>query len=180
MRRRERLSRIRYLRGEEVLDSRGNPTVAATCELVGGHIARVSIPSGASTSPIEAVELRDGDALRYRGLGCRKAAANVSGPISDAVSGRDLDQQSLDTLLIELDGTERKSRLGANALLSASLSFALATAHEVGVAPYVSFAQLAGEVPTRLPRPAINLFSGGLHAGKQVPIQDVLVLMPSA
>jgi enolase 1/2/3 len=140
----------------------------------------VSVPSGASTSPIEAVELRDGDLRRYRGLGCRQAAANVSGPINDAVAGRDLDQKALDALLAELDGTEQKSRLGANALLSASLAFALASAHEQGVAPYSYFAHLAGEVPTRLPRPTINLFSGGVHAGKQVPIQDVLVLMPSA
>jgi len=154
--------------------------VAATCELAGGHVARVSVPSGASKSPIEAVELRDDDAHRYGGLGCRKAAANVSGPISEAVSERDLDQQALDRLLIELDGTEQKSRLGANALLAASLSFALASAHELQVAPYAYFAQLAGEGPTRLPRPTINLFSGGMHAGKQVPIQDVLVLMPSA
>jgi enolase len=104
----------------------------------------------------------------------------VSGPISEAVSGRDLDQQDLDTLLIGLDGTERKSRLGANALLAASLSFALAAASEQGLAPYAYFAQLVGEVASRLPRPTINLFSGGLHAGKQVPIQDVLVLIPSA
>jgi enolase len=174
------LTRIKQIHGEEVLDSRGNPTVAATCELASGHAARVSVPSGSSKSPIEAVELRDGDLFRYRGLGCRKAAANVSGPISKAVSGRDLDQRGLDTLLVELDGTERKSRLGANAVLSASLSFALAAASEHGVAPYAYFAQLSGEVASRLPRPTVNLFSGGLHAGKQVPIQDVLVLMPSA
>lgn len=163
-----------------MLDSRGNPTVAATCQLVGGHTARVSVPSGASKSPIEAVEVRDGDERRYRGRGCRKAAGNVSGPISAAVSGRDLDQQSLDALLIELDGTERKSRLGANALLSASLSFALACANELGMAPHAYFAQLAGLAPAWLPRPTINLFSGGLHAGQQVAIQDVLVLMPAA
>ena len=174
------MSRIKYMQGEEVLDSRGNPTVAATCELVSGRVARVSVPSGASKSPIEAVELRDGDARRYRGQGCRKAAANVSGPISEAVSGRDLDQHDLDTLLIELDGTERKSRLGANALLAASLSFALAAASDHELTLYAYFAQLVGEVASRLPRPTINLFSGGVHAGKQVPIQDVLVLMPLA
>jgi enolase len=104
----------------------------------------------------------------------------VSGPISEAASGRDVDQQELDTLLIELDGTEQKTRLGANALLAASLSFALAAASEQGLAPYAYFAQMSGEVASRLPRPTINLFSGGLHAGRQVPIQDVLVLMPSA
>jgi enolase len=174
------VTRIKHVRGEEVLDSRGNPTVAATCELVSGHVARVSVPAGASKSPIEAVELRDGDPGRYRGLGCRKAAANVSGPISEAVSGRDVDQKDLDNLLIEIDGTEQKSRLGANALLSVSLSFALAAAHEQRLAPYLYFGQLAGQVPRTLPRPTINLFSGGLHAGKQVPIQDVLVLMPKA
>lgn len=174
------MTRIRSFRGDEVLDSRGNPTVAATCELESGHTARVTVPAGASKSPVEAVELRDGDPGRYRGLGCRKASANVSGPISEAVAGRDLDQQGLDRLLIDLDGTSQKSRLGANALLSASLSFALASAHEQGAPPYAYLARLAGLQPRWLPRPTINLFSGGMHAGQQVPIQDVLIAMPSA
>lgn len=174
------MTRIKSIRAEEVLDSRGNPTVSATCELESGHAARASVPAGVSKSPIEAVELRDGDTNRYAGLGCRKAAANVNGPISEAVAGRDLGQPELDLLLTELDGTSQKSRLGANALLSASLSFALASADEMGAAPYVYFSQLAGEVPRFLPRPTINLFSGGMHAGQQVPIQDVLLVMPSA
>ena len=174
------MTRIRSFRGDEVLDSRGNPTVAATCELESGHTARVCVPAGASKSPIEAVELRDGDPGRYRGLGCRKASANVSGSISETAAGRDLDQRALDRLLIDLDGTSQKSRLGANALLSASLSFALASAHEQGLPPYAYFSQLAGRDPGWLQRPTINLFSGGMHAGQQVPIQDVLLVMPSA
>ncbi|HEY2598938.1 MAG TPA: enolase C-terminal domain-like protein [Candidatus Dormibacteraeota bacterium] len=174
------MSRVESIAGEEVLDSRGRPTVAATCRLEGGATARVSVPSGASTSPVEAVELRDGDPRRYRGLGCRTAAANVSGPINQAVAGRELDQESFDQVLIDLDGTAQKGRLGANALLAASMAFAIARSHESLLQPFEQFARDAGLAPHRLPRPTVNLFSGGLHAGKQIAIQDVLVVSLSA
>jgi enolase len=166
--------------GHEILDSRGYPTVAATCELASGAIGFASVPSGASKGAGEASELRDGDPKRYGGMGCRRAAATVTGEISAAVKSRDLDQSGLDRLLIELDGTINKSRLGANAILAASLAFARAAAGESGVPLYMYFAQLAGHRPTHLPRPTINLFSGGKHAGGQVPIQDVLLVTVSA
>ena len=174
------MSVIRRLTAREILDSRGRPTVAASCVLDGGATATASVPSGASTGTAEAMELRDGDAARYSGLGCRKAVANVSGPIATAVCGKPFKSQAeLDAALLALDGTANKSRLGANAILAVSLAFARARAVERGVPLYQHFADDLG-VPLRtLPRLTINLFSGGKHAGGQVCIQDVL-LVPTA
>lgn len=166
--------------GSEILDSRGRPTVRAMCELSGGIRASASVPSGASTGQHEAVELRDGDAKRYRGAGCRRAAANVSGEIHRALAGGSFERQSeLDAALIELDGTSNKSRLGANAVLAASIAFARASAITAGVPLYRQFASIAGVEPHAFPRLTINLFSGGKHAGKQVAIQDVLLVPAS-
>ena len=170
------MPKIRRLRGLEILDSRGRPTVKATCALEGGATASASVPSGASTGAAEALELRDGDANRYGGLGCRKAAANVSDTFNDALSGRSFSQQDLDRAMVELDGTDNKSHLGANAILAVSLAFARAAAFERGVELYGYFADMLGRTPDALPRPTINLFSGGKHAGGQVPIQDTLVI----
>jgi len=171
---------IERIVAREILDSRGRPTVAVTCGLRGGVVASASVPSGASTGAAEALELRDGDPARYRGLGCHKAVANVDGPIAAAVLGRMLpDQASLDTLLIDLDGTANKSKLGANAILAVSLAFARACAAERGVPLYQHFADLIEQPLRTLPRPTINLFSGGKHAGGQMPIQDIL-LVPKA
>jgi enolase len=170
---------LRFI-GQEVLDSRGNPTVAATCELASGAMGCASVPSGASKGSAEATELRDGDPKRYDGRGCRRAAANVGGTISDGVKGKDVDQSGLDYLLLELDGTRNKSILGSNAILAASLAFARAAAHEGGVPLFRYFAELLGQSPSHLPRPTINLFSGGKHAGEQVPVQDVLLVTMSA
>jgi enolase len=170
---------VRRFIGEEVLDSRGNPTVAAICELASGAAGRASVPSGASKGSAEAVELRDGDMTRYAGLGCRLAAAHVSGAISDATAGGGFDQRELDQLLVKLDGTSDKGRLGANALLAASLAFSRAAAQEAGVPLYSYLAGIFGEAPSHLPRPIINLFSGGKHAGGQVEIQDVMVVTAS-
>lgn len=173
---------ITKLEALEILDSRGRPTIRVTCHLHSGAIAAASVPSGVSTGAAEALELRDGDPRRYRGLGCRQAVANVVGPIQAAVQGRLLaDQRELDQVLIELDGTPNKARLGANALLAVSLAFARAVAVERGVPLFQHFADLVGlnATPRLLPRPTINLFSGGKHAGGQVPIQDVLI-MPAA
>jgi enolase len=168
---------IESLRAIEVLDSRGKPTIKATCVLVGGATASASVPSGASTGKAEARELRDGDPARYRGLGCRQAAANVGGPIADALRGRDMpDQAALDRALLDLDGTRDKSRLGANAILATSIAFARAAARERNVPLYAHFADLAATPLRTLPRMTINLFSGGKHAGGQVPIQDVLLV----
>lgn len=171
---------IEQLSGLEILDSRGRPTVQATCRLASGATGTVSVPSGASTGRAEAVELRDGDPLRYGGLGCRQAVANVSGTINAALRGRSFDQTTLDHALIELDGTPTKANLGANALLAVSLAFARATAVEQNIPLYRLFAAMRGSEPRALPRLTINLWSGGKHAGGQVPIQDVLVVPASA
>ena len=172
--------RIEQLRGREVLDSRGRPTVAATCVLLSGAVGSASVPSGASTGKAEARELRDGDPRRYRGLGCRQAVANIDREIRQALAGRSFgSQQELDQALIALDGTPDKGRLGANAILAVSLAFARAAAAERGVPLDEHFAAMLQQPVQHLPRPTINLFSGGKHAGGQTPIQDVLVV-PSA
>ncbi len=159
------------------MDSRGRPTVKATCVLEGGTLGMASVPSGASTGAAEALELRDGDPQRYGGLGCRRAVANVGGIINEALTGRSFDsQEDLDRAMVELDGTDNKSRLGANAILAVSLAFARAVAAERRAPLYRHLADLLGRTPDALPRPTINLFSGGKHAGGQVPIQDALVV----
>ena len=172
---------IERLSGLEILDSRGRPTVRATCQLASGSSGTASVPSGASTGAAEALELRDEDEGRYRGLGCRKAVGNIAGELNDALAGRSFDgQRGLDEAMIELDGTPDKSRLGANALLAVSLAFARAAARERGVPLYQHLAGMLGRTPRVLPRPTVNLFSGGEHAGGQVPMQDVLVVPASA
>ncbi len=162
----------------EILDSRGRPTVLAFVR-VNGREASASVPSGASTGAAEAIELRDGDPQRYAGLGCQKAVAHVKHDIAHALVGRSFTTQAeLDELLIELDGTANKSRLGANAILAVSIAFARACALAEGMALFNHFAKIAGTTPS-LPQLTVNLFSGGKHAGGQVSIQDVL-LVPSA
>ena len=174
------MSRIKQVSAIEILDSRGRPTLLANCELTDGSVGRASVPSGASTGSAEALELRDKDPTRYAGLGCLKAAKNVSQHINRAISGEMFaSQELLDRFLIDLDGTVDKSRLGANAILSVSLAFARAQAAQREVALYRHFADIAGTAP-RLPKPMINLYSGGKHAGGQVAIQDVQVVVPSA
>jgi enolase len=168
---------IERLTAGEILDSRGQPTVSATCTLAGGAAGSASVPSGASTGVAEALELRDRDPERYGGLGCRKAVANVNGEIHRTLAGRSVaDQAELDHALIELDGTPNKARLGANAILAVSVAFARACAQERGVPLYEHFARILGHAPDTLPRLTINLFSGGVHAGRQVAIQDVLMV----
>jgi enolase len=171
---------IRKLSAMEILDSRGRPTVKATCELASGAIASASVPSGASTGAAEAHELRDGEANRFGGLGCGKAVASVNGEINSALSREVAHQRELDEAMIKLDGTPNKSRLGANAILATSLAFARACAIERGVPLYQQFAEIIGNKSLTLPRMTINLFSGGKHAGGQVPIQDVLVVPAQA
>ena len=171
------MPKIARVTGIEILDSRGRPSVRAFCELEGGALGVASAPSGASTGAAEALELRDGDPQRYGGFGCRRAVVNVGGTINRALTGRSLDgQEDLDRTMVELDGTDNKSRLGANAILAVSLAFARAVASERDVPLYGHLADLLGRTPVTLPRPMINLFSGGKHAGGQVPIQDALVV----
>ncbi len=175
---------IEYLSAQEILDSRGRPTVSATCTLHDGTTASASVPSGASTGRAEAFELRDGDPTRYAGLGCRTAVQNINGEIRAAVCGAnppDLDQGQLDSFLITLDGTPDKRRLGANAILAVSLAFARAHAATLQRPLFQHLATLCGAAaPSRMPRPTINLWSGGKHAGGQVAIQDVLLVPTQA
>ncbi|CAA9545960.1 MAG: Enolase [uncultured Thermomicrobiales bacterium] len=169
---------IEEIEGLEILDSRGRPTVQATLTLTGAARARAQVPSGASTGGAEARELRDGDPSRYNGLGCRRAAENLSGEIRATAATRSFpDQAAFDRFLIDLDGTPDKRRLGANAILAASIAFARAHAVERNLPFYRHLADVAAlPRPSTLPRPTINLFSGGKHAGGQVAIQDVLVV----
>lgn len=170
------MSRMTQLDALEILDSRGRPTLAVTVGLDGRVVETVSVPSGASTGKAEAKELRDQD-KRYRGLGTRKAVANVCGLIASALVGREFaDQDSLDRVLIELDGTPDKSRLGANAILATSLAFARASARLDRVELFQYFASLIANAKPAFPQLTVNLFSGGKHAFGQVAIQDVLVV----
>ncbi|MBE7471250.1 MAG: phosphopyruvate hydratase [Anaerolineae bacterium] len=172
---------IKRLTGLEILDSRGRPTVQATCALASGAVGTASVPSGASTGAAEALELRDGDPQRYRGLGCRRAVGHINGELNRALAGQSFEQQSqLDQAMLDLDGTANKSRLGANAILAVSLAFARACAAERGVPLYQYWAGLLDQPLQTLPRPTINLFSGGKHAGGQTTIQDVLIVPTSA
>jgi len=172
---------IAKLSAVEILDSRGCPTLKATCQLQSSRSGIASVPSGASTGKAEAVELRDRDPKRYRGLGCRQAVNQINQQICAAVKGKSFaDQAEFDRFLVELDGTPDKGRLGANGILALSLAFARAAASENGLSLYLYFATLTKQPIRTMPLLSINLFSGGKHAGGQVPIQDVLILPASA
>ena len=168
------MTQITRIHAREILDSRGNPTLEAEVTLSSGHVGRAAVPSGASTGSKEAVELRDGDKTRYLGKGVKKAVGNVNTTIADALKGFDAnDQQGLDARLINLDGTENKGRLGANALLGVSL----ANAHAVAAAKKMPlWAHLAGDREAVLPVPMMNIINGGAHADNNVDIQEFMVL----
>ncbi len=172
------MSQITAVRGREILDSRGNPTVEADVMLESGIRASAAVPSGASTGEREAVEMRDGDSDRYFGKGVLKAVAHVNGEIREAVTGLAAeDQGGLDQAMIELDGTENKSRLGANAVLAVSLAAAKAAAAEAGVGLYRHIAVLAGnESASGLPVPMMNIINGGAHADNNVDIQEFMIM----
>lgn len=158
----------------EILDSRGNPTVEADVLLESGVIGRAAVPSGASTGTREAVELRDGDKGRYRGKGVLKAVENVNTELCEAIIGLDAEEQSfIDKTLIELDGTDNKARLGANAILSVSMAVAKAAAEESGLPLY---RYLGGAGPMRLPVPMMNIINGGAHAAHSTDIQEFMVI----
>jgi enolase len=155
--------------------------VQATCKVASGAIGVASIPSGASTGAAEALEVRDGDPARYHGLGCRRAVKHVNADLNAALTQYKFDQQSeLDQALIELDGTPNKAHLGANAILAVSIAFARAAALERQQPLYHYFAGVLEQTIDVLPRPTINLFSGGKHAGGQIAIQDVLLVPVAA
>ncbi len=163
---------IKDIRGREILDSRGNPTVEADVELTDGTWARAAVPSGASTGTREAVELRDGDKARYLGKGVQKAVANINGELRDALLNNPFDdQRSLDQCMLDLDGTDNKSRLGANALLAISLAAAKAEAASTGVSLH---RHLGGD--TTMPVPMMNIINGGAHADNSVDIQEFMIL----
>jgi enolase len=169
--------KIVEVRGREILDSRGNPTVEVDVVLEGGARGRAAVPSGASTGEREALELRDGDPARYLGKGVRKAVANVNGELAAAVKGKPLTQRSLDEAMIALDGTTTKSRLGANALLGVSLAALKAEAAQAGKPLYAHIAQVAGNTSGYLlPVPMMNILNGGAHADSNVDFQEFMVM----
>jgi enolase len=168
------VSAIDDVRAREILDSRGNPTVEVDVWLDDGAFGRAAVPSGASTGEHEALELRDGDADRYGGKGVRHAVANVVGPIAAAIRGLDaLEQRSIDRALIDLDGTDTKSALGANAILGVSLAVAKAAADASGVP---LFRYLGGPNAHVLPTPMFNVINGGAHADNELETQEFMVM----
>jgi enolase len=173
------MAKITDLASREILDSRGNPTLETTLCLEDGTVARASVPSGASTGTFEAVELRDGDPKRYRGQGVTLAKEHVETEIKERVLGMEVsDQAALDTALIELDGTENKSRLGANAILSVSLAAARAAALSSGMPLYRHLAGLAQEEPgrKRFPLPMFNIANGGKHSNSGLSVQEFKIV----
>ncbi len=164
--------KISDIRGREILDSRGNPTVEADVTLADGSTARAGVPSGASTGTREAVELRDGDKSRYLGKGVQKAVANVNGELRDALLGTEFaDQRAVDQCMIDLDGTDNKANLGANALLAISLAVAKAEA----ASKKLSLFRHLGD-STTMPVPMMNIINGGAHADNSVDIQEFMIL----
>jgi len=165
---------IKKIIGREILDSRGNPTVEVDVILESGVIGRASVPSGASTGEHEAVELRDGDDSRYSGKGVLKAVSNVNNELNSALTGKDASKQKLiDRLMIDLDGTENKSRLGANAIMGISMAAAKATAIQKKMPLYK---YLGGEDANILPVPMMNILNGGAHADNNVDLQEFMVM----
>ena len=168
------MSAIVDIIGREILDSRGNPTVECDVLLESGAMGRAAVPSGASTGSREAIELRDGDKSRYLGKGVLRAVENLNTEISEALMGLDAQEQTfLDRTLIELDGTEGKSRLGANAILAASMAVARAAADESGLSLYRYF---GGSGPMSMPVPMMNVINGGAHANNTLDMQELMIL----
>jgi enolase len=168
---------IRKIRARQIFDSRGRPTVEVEVELADGSTGRAGVPSGASTGTFEAFELRDGDAQLYDGLGVLRAAENVNGEIAAELYGNDaLNQGEIDTALRDLDGTEKLERLGANAILGVSLAVSRAAANFLKMPLYQWIAEISDTSEITLPRPMVNILSGGLHAGKGMDIQDFLFI----
>ncbi len=168
------MSAIVDIIAREILDSRGNPTVEADVLLESGVMGRAAVPSGASTGTREAIELRDGDASRYLGKGVTRAVEHVNTEISEALIGLDAQEQAfIDKTLIDLDGTDNKARLGANALLAVSMAVAKAAAEEAGLPLYRYF---GGAAPMSLPVPMMNIINGGEHANNSLNIQEFMIM----
>ncbi|KPD23782.1 phosphopyruvate hydratase [Idiomarina zobellii] len=171
------MSKIVKVVGREIMDSRGNPTVEADVYLESGHMGRAAAPSGASTGSREALELRDGDKSRYLGKGVQTAVANINGAIAEALMGKDADSQdAIDNIMLKLDGTDNKEKLGANAILAVSLAVAKAAALSQGVELYQHIANLnntSGKYS--MPLPMMNILNGGEHADNNVDIQEFMI-----
>jgi len=167
------MAKIKQVLGREILDSRGNPTVEVDIILDNGILGRAAVPSGASTGDNEALELRDGDKARYLGKGVLKAVKNVNDVIASKITGLDPDYKKIDALLIKLDGTENKSKLGANAILGVSLATAKAAALSQGVPLY---RYLGGNQANTLPVPLMNILNGGMHADNNLDIQEFMIM----
>ena len=173
---------IKYIKARQIIDSRGNPTVEADVILEGGHSGRAAVPSGASTGAGEALELRDGDKDRFDGKGVLKAVWNVNNKIADVLIGNDAsDQRKIDQLMLDLDGTENKSNLGANAILAVSLATAKAVAHAKEMRFYEYVAEIAGtQNEMCLPMPMMNVMNGGAHADWSTDFQEYMIMPLSA
>jgi len=168
------MTAITAIRGRQILDSRGNPTVEVDVTLEDGSMGRAAVPSGASTGAHEAVELRDGDKSRWGGKGVERAVESVNGPIAETLVGHDAeDQGELDSSMIALDGTENKGGLGANAILGVSLACAKAAAAAAGQPLY---RYIGGEGATVLPVPMMNIVNGGAHADNSIDFQEFMVM----
>ena len=168
---------IIQIRGREIIDSRGNPTVEAEVTIESGICGRASVPSGASTGTLEAVELRDNDAARFHGKGVQNAVNNINGEIQKALRGMDVtEQEQLDHAMIDLDGTKNKARLGANAILAVSLAVAIAAARANECVLYEYLNSLQENAVLRLPTPMINILNGGSHANNNVDIQEFMLV----
>ena len=171
------MSTIQSISAREILDSRGNPTVEADVVLADGSFGRAAAPSGASTGSLEALELRDGDKSRYLGKGVKQAVDNANGAIAAALNGKSaLDQRALDQVMIDLDGTENKSKLGANAILAVSLAASKAAAASKGVPLYAHYAELFGNDTYSMPVPQMNIINGGEHADNSIDFQEFMIL----
>src|SRR4029077_8753331 len=172
------MSQIDLIHAREILDSRGNPTVEADVTLVSGVMGRAAVPSGASTGEHEAVELRDGDPKRYGGKGVLKAVANVNEIIARELKGMDaFDQRAIDEKLVDLDATQNKSNLGANALLAVSMANARAAAN---LRKLPLYRYLGGEAANTLPVPMMNIINGGPHADNNVDFQEFMIVPAGA
>jgi len=171
------MSAIADIRAREILDSRGNPTVEADVILKSGAMGRAAVPSGASTGEREAIELRDNEPKRYLGKGVRQACANVNGAIKSALVDKDAREQTvIDDIMLKLDGTSTKSKLGANALLAVSMATARAAAADAKQPLYRYLNGLAGGVPMQMPVPMMNIINGGAHADNNIDFQEFMIL----
>ena len=171
------MSTIQSIIAREILDSRGNPTLEADVTLADGSFGRAAAPSGASTGSLEALELRDGDKGRYLGKGTTTAVNNANTVIADALKGKDaLDQRSIDQVMLDLDGTENKSKLGANAILAVSLAVSKAAAESKGVPLYQHYAELFDNNEYSMPVPQMNIINGGEHADNSIDFQEFMIL----